>query len=258
LARARRGRLVRGADSPEGLREAIARVESCSPPPHAVDPLHARGRFDHRYDAAGAVDVPSDGRAHRVAALRAEASPTLRLRTLPREVPEVFREATLTNPFDAPLLGGPVDVFFDDALMTTSALAPVDRGGTCVLGLGVEERMRVARNARAEESSAGLLGGSTIVDHTVTIDLKSALGRAARVEVIDRLPVSDLPQIEVIAQEASPSRGEPYDQRERHQPVRGGLVWRIDVPAGGAAQVQFRYRVKLPAKSELVGGNRRE
>jgi hypothetical protein len=256
--RVHRGKLVYGADSPDGLYQSIARIEGCPAPQHAVDPLHARGRFDHRYAAAGALDVPSDGRAHRLPISRADAKPTLRLRTLPREVPEVFREATLPNPFDAPLLGGPVDVFFDDALMTTSALAPVDRGGTCVLGLGVEDRVRVARNARAEESSAGLLGGSTVIDHTVTIDLKSALGRATQVEVIDRLPVSDLPQVEVIPGDATPSRGEPYDQRERHQPIRGGLVWRVDVPAGGARQIQYRYRIKLPAKNELVGGNRRE
>jgi uncharacterized protein (TIGR02231 family) len=244
--------------SSDRLDEALATVEGCPSPPHASDPLHARGRFDHRYSAAGALDLPSDGRAHRVPVLQAPATPKLRLRTLPRELPEVFREATLPNPFPAPLLGGPVDIFFDDALMTTAALAPVDRGGTCVLGLGVEERVRVARNARAEESSAGLLGGSTVVEHTVTIDLKSSLGRAAAVEVIDRLPVSDLPQVEVIAGEALPSRGEPYDQRERQQPIRGGLCWHVEVPPGGAAQVQFRYRVKFPTKVELVGGNRRE
>jgi hypothetical protein len=40
--------------------------------------------------------------------------------------------------------------------------------------------------------------------------------------------------------------------------VRGGLRWIVDVAPGGAARVELRYRVKLSAKNEIVGGNRRE
>ena len=41
--------------------------------------------------------------------------------------------------------------------------------------MGVEDRLRVARNVRAEEENAGLLGGSIAITHAVTIDLTSSL-----------------------------------------------------------------------------------
>ena len=103
----------------------------------------------------------------------------------------MYREVEIQNPFDAPLLSGPVEVFLDGALMTTSSSRFVDRGGVVHLGLGVEERLRVARNARVEEGTAGLLGGSAVVDHAITIEVASSLGRKVTVDVLDRVPMTD-------------------------------------------------------------------
>ena len=141
-------------------------------------------------------------------------------------------------------------------LLTTAPLAEVGKGGTIALGLGVEDRLRVARNARVEEQSAGLLGGSTTIDHRLTVELRSSLGTPVTVEVLDRVPVSDDEGIE-ITHSARPA-SEPYEQVERGAPLRGGLRWRVPLAAGGKATVEHSYRVKLSAKNELAGGNRRE
>ncbi|HEU4406728.1 MAG TPA: DUF4139 domain-containing protein [Polyangiaceae bacterium] len=257
--RARRGRLGRdGAPVAAGRgAEAQRSLESMPPPPRAQDPLATRGVFDHRYDARGAADVPSDGRPHRLTLATAEAEVRTRLRVVPRESADVFREAEVKNPFDAPLLAGPVDVFVEGALLTTAPIGAVDRGGLIALGLGVEERVRAARNARVEEASAGLLGGAAAIDHVVTIDLTSSLGRATPVEIVDRVPVSDDRNVEVVSLGQSPP-AEAYDQAERGHPVRGGLRWRLELAPGAKQRVEFRYRVTLPAKSEVVGGNRRD
>ncbi len=257
--RGRRGRIGRDIRPSFGAqaRTARGRIDGLGDPPHARDPLSTRGRFDHRYDAEGTVDVPSNARPHRVTVAAAEAPAKPRFRTVPREGAEVFRETELKNPFDAPLLAGPVEVFVDGALSTTSSISAVDRGGSIRLGLGVEDRLRVARNVRAEESSAGLLGGTTAVDHEVTIDLSSALGHPATVEVIDRLPITDDKDVEVTPGPSKPA-AEKYDQTERGLAVRGGLRWQVLVPPGGKARVDFSYQIRLPAKNEIVGGNRRD
>lgn len=257
--RAHRGRLVldrEGALAAEAKR-AYAAIERVLPPPHTCDPRESRGLFDHRYDAEGLAEVPSNARPHRVPVAVARAPSTPRFITVPRESAEVYREVEIKNPFDAPLLSGPVEVFVDGALMTQSSIGYVDRGGFVLLGLGVEERIRVARNARVEEGSAGLLGGSTVVEHTVGIDIASSLGHDLEVAVIDRIPVSDDKDVEIKQLFARPP-AEPYTQVERGHPVRKGLRWQVPVPAGGKARVEFGYRVTLPAKSEIVGGNRRE
>jgi hypothetical protein len=253
--RAHRGRLVRrpGAD----VGGAPQRIEILAAPPLARDPLAERGRFDHRYDAEGTADVPASGRPHRVTVTAAETFATPRFVAVPREAAEVYREVEVKNPFDAPLLAGPVDVFLDGALMATAELSRVDRSGTMHLGLGVEARLRVARNARVEESTAGLLGGSLVIDHAVTIDVASSLGRKVTVDVIERVPITDEKDVDVKLTYARPE-GKTYTQAERGAPLRRAYRFAVEVPAGDKAKVELGYRVTLPAKNEIVGGNRRE
>lgn len=255
----RRGRLTRSeaAGVRERASDAVAIVEQRGAPPLTEDPRASRGRFDHRYDAAGLIDAPSNHRASRVPIVTVEAACVPRFCAVPRESAEVYREVELTSPLDAPLLAGPVEVFIDGALTATSRIQRVDRGGSILLGLGVEDRLRIARNARASEGSAGLLGGSTTVDHAITIDVSSSLGLPVMVEVIDRMPVSDDKAVEITRTYSLPEL-EHYTQVERGLPVRRGVRWRVEVPGGGRAHIEFGYKITLPARSEIIGGNRRE
>lgn len=256
--KAHRGRLVREGDGHARERDrARAEVESAAAPAAARDPLVTRGMFDHRYDVEGLAEVPADALTHRVSIGQGETAPTIRWRTTPREDPQVYREADLRNPFDAPLLGGPVDVYVDGSLLAVAAIDRIDRGGTMRVGMGVEQRLRVARNARVREETVGILGGDAVVTHDVSIELSSALGATALVEVLDRRPVTDDKNIQIELTRSTPEH-ERYTQAERGSAVRGGLVWRVMVPAGGKATVDFTYRVTLPSKNEIVGGNRRD
>ncbi len=254
----KRGRLGREAGpAASGAATALWAIERMEPPAGAIDPRASRGLFDVVYSAAGTADVPSSARPHRVTVLSAEAPAAARFVTVPREAAEVYRRADVTNPFGQPLLTGPVEVLIDGALAALTRLSYTDRGGQISIGLGVEERVRVARNTRVEEGSAGLLGGSTTVEHTVTTELSSSLGRAIRVEIVDRLPVSDEKDVEIKQLSSSP-QASAYTQAELGQPVRKAFKWEVDVPAGGKAKAEWRYRVTLPSKMEIVGGNRRE
>jgi hypothetical protein len=226
-------------------------------PPRVSDLLRTRGTFDHRWNGEALCDVASDGVARR-AAITDRATPCKqRLRCVPVETTEVYREVEINNPFAAPLLAGPIDVFVDGALLRTSPLETVDRGGILRVGLGEEERVTVVRKVRARESSKGLLGGTTHVVHDVEIELASALGDAIDVDVVDRLPVSDDKEV-TISKLGSDPVASSYDGTNRGQPVRGGLSWTVNLPPGGAAGLSFSYAVDLDAKLELVGGNRRD
>lgn len=254
----RRGRLARVSENASltGARQANEQLEALRPD-GVSDPLYSRGHFDHRYDADGLVLVPSDGLPHRVMLSSAETLPTLRLVTVPRERAEVFREAELKNPCESPLLAGPVDVYVEGSLLTTAAITAIDRGGALHVGMGVEDRVRVARNVRSDEENVGLIGGSTQVTTHVSIELSSALGQQCVVEVFERLPVTDDKSVTIELIAARPEAKE-YNQSERGAPVRGGLVWRLLLPAGGKAKIDYQYRVLFPAKTEIVGGNRRD
>ncbi len=257
--RSRRGRLVPSPDS-DGLRLrslAQSQIESLQLGSQYSDPQVHRGQFDHRYDSEGLVRVPSDGSPHRILLRSVDCAPGMRLLAVPREQAEVFREAELRNPLAAPLLAGPVDVYVEGSLLTTAQVAAIDRGGALRVGMGVEERVRVARNVRSDEETTGLLGGSTQVTHHVSLELSSALGQAVSIDVYDRLPVSDDKSLTIDLLSARPEAKE-YSQAERGLPIRGGLLWTLVLPAGGKAKIEYTYRIVFPGKSEIVGGNRRD
>ena len=260
VERHRRGRLTRATDRPGApdVAQRERRIAALSSPSKAREPGDLGGVFDYRLDVAHPLDLPSDGKIHRLALDTRSAPAAAAFRVVPREAPEVYRESSFRNPHPGPLLPGPVEVFVDGALLTTSSLDQVhDAGSNVTLGLGVEERLRVARNVRVYESTAGLLGGSAQVDHAVALDVRSALNLPVRVDVLERMPVTDDKDVTVKIVSARPE-GAPYDQSTRGAPIRGGVAWSLVVPAGGDAKIEWTYRITLPAKNELVGGNRRD
>ncbi|MBK8252774.1 MAG: DUF4139 domain-containing protein [Polyangiaceae bacterium] len=254
----KRGRLVRISQRGAVLIAAAeTMIERIEPPPGTTDPRASRGLFDVVYTASATSDVPSTGRPHRVHIAAHEATCTQQFVAVPRETQEVFRKALLTNPFKVPLLTGPVEVIIDGALATLTRLSYTDRDGTIAIGLGVEERVRVARTSRTEESTTGLLGGTTNVDHFVTTELSSAIGRPITVIVVDRLPVSDEKDVEIKLIQSEPKPAQ-YTQAELGQPLRKGLKWEVNLAAGAKTKIECSYRITLPSKMEIVGGNRRE
>jgi hypothetical protein len=253
----RRGRLRLGdPGGADNASFAVGQIESLAPD-KVRDPRETRGPFDHLHEADGSGDVPSDGVPQRITVGVAEAPCNMFYRAVPREAPEVYREARLKNPFPNPLLAGPVDVYVEGSLLLASEIEHIDVGGEMTVGLGVEERIRVARNARVEEGTAGLLGGSVVVDSEITIDLSSSLNREARIEVADRIPVSDEDDLTVTLVSSKPPHAD-YSQKERGAPIRKGLSWTLPLAPSGKGQIVFRYKLSFPGKNELLGGNRRE
>jgi hypothetical protein len=254
----RRGRLV---PQPEGNASAArARAErqvDRAADARYLDPLVSRGMFDHRYDAEGRADIPSDGRVHRVSVGTASSKVKTEWRTVPFEAPLVYREARVTNPFEVGLLGGPVDVYLDGSLLTTTAITRIDRGGNLSIGMGVDDRIKVARNVRIAEESAGLLGGSLSVTHAIEIELASTIKPSVEVTVLERLPVTDDKALEIKLVRASPEP-EPYDQADRDAPVRGGQRFDVTVVPEKKSRVELSYRLVFAQKLDIVGGSRRE
>ena len=228
-------------------------------PSHARDPLAQRGSFDVTFSAQALCDVPSGVGLHRVGVQEAAVEVRQVLSTSPGQDDAVYREAELVNPLESPLLGGPLDVYLDGSLLTSTGLDRVGRGGLVRFGLGVEERVRVARNVRVREETSGLIGKTTTVHHAVRIELKSALPSAAPLRVLDRVPVAadDVDDVTVVLVGTSPP-AKPYEQLERGEPVKGGLVWELELQPGQTRELSLDYRLELPAKREIAGGNRRD
>lgn len=236
-------------------RAALQRLGQAPLPPGCV-PLDDSG-FQHRYPSGGRVDVLGDGRFVQVPVLEGRGASRTLFRVVPRQSLSAFRTVRLDNPLSAPLPAGPVRVTLDGDLRVAGTLGPVGAGGTISLDLGVEEGLRLARNATFQEEEKGVLSASTLGTHRVRVEIANRLRTSAQVQIFERLPIapeaSDL-QVSLDQSSPAPTRDlSPTDQK-----LEGTLRWEVAAPAGGKAEISYQYTVRLPARMELIGGTRRE
>jgi len=214
--------------------------------------------FDYAYRAAGRLDAASDGVFHNLALRSETGDARLRFVVVPRESRDAFRYVEMDNPLDAPLLDGPIDVYVGGDFLLTSSVREVPEGGVLRLGLGVEQRIKVSRNARFAEKSGGLMGGRLDLEHDIEVELENLLPREARVEVRERVPTlrDDEDDIRVEEHDVLPP-WEPWEPDERPE-LEGGRRWDVRVPAGEKTALHAGYTIRIASKHEIVGGNRRE
>lgn len=265
-----------GPDAPEGrgtLRPAsraahpvaaeyqrrAAAVGRLARPAHAVDVRRSAGSFDYRFDTAAPVDVAADGRWHTVPVSEVQVSTEFEYVCVPAVDPAVFGTVLVTNTSGHALLAGPVDVMVDGDFVLTAPLPTLAPGQRQAVGVGVAESVRVARRAHMRESTAGLRGGTTVLDHTVEIDVANRLPYPVVVQVRERVPVSADKDVRIEEHKASPpwtAAERPVDGQEDDY-VRGVRSWRVPLEPGSTATLNGGYAIRLPAGKAVVGGNRR-
>lgn len=250
-----------GFDVGQAMALAVERAHSVPPPPPGCELAWADG-FDYAYPSEVPVDVPSDASFHSIPLGQKSAASEPSYVVVPRQSADVFRIARLENPLGAPLLPGPVDVYLRGDFLLTSRMELTPPRGRFTIGLGVEQRIKVARNTRYREESAGLTRGALLLHHEIHIEVRNNLGRAALVEVRERIPVAreDDDDLEITVGKIKPA-WEDWRQElaaPGQEELRGGKRWRVSVAPGGVEEIVAEYQIKMPAKLELVGGNRRE
>ncbi|WP_434683983.1 DUF4139 domain-containing protein [Pseudanabaena minima] len=243
------------------LRKAL-QLAACSNIPLPAGGTNVRqmaGAFDFAYLGTGRIDIPSDGQFHSVALLEENAEIDMRYVVVPREDTNVFRIAQLRNPLRSPLLSGSTDVYVDGEYILSTRINTVPPKGQMELGLGVEQSIKVARNTSFKEVRSGMsLVAFNELRHSIHIAIANRLGRDARIEVRERVPVPQADvKVDVTVTQVSPA-WEKYEQQERNAIIKGGYRWHVNVPAGGETELTADYTIKTFVDNELVNGNRRE
>lgn len=251
----RSGAAASGAAATEYRRraESVARLAL---PPRSVPVRSSAGSFDHRYDTAATVDVPADGAWHTVPVLEFPVELSAEHICVPAVDPRVYAAVRLGNTSPHALLAGAAEVTVDGAYLMTVQLPTLAPGQHRRVGIGVVESVQVARHTRMRESTAGLRGGTIVLEHSVEIELANRLGRPVTVEVRERVPVGGDKDVKVEEQQAVPPwTAVPPEQDERHQ--RGMRIWRVTLEPHAKRQLNGGYAVRIPAAKAVVDGNRR-
>ncbi|MFF7197386.1 DUF4139 domain-containing protein [Streptomyces sp. NPDC008079] len=229
-------------------------------PAHAVDVRTSAGSFDYRFDTAAPADVVSDGAWHIVPVSEVPVVTESLHVCVPAVDTAVFGTVLVTNTSPHALLAGPADVMVDGDFVLTAALPTLAPGQRQAVGVGVAESVQVARRTHMRESTAGLRGGTTVLDHTVEIEVANRLPYPVVVEVRERVPVSTDKDVRIEEHRARPAWTEPEEPLTGQDGsyVRGARVWRVELAPGRTTTLTGGFEVRLPAGKSVVGGNRRK
>jgi hypothetical protein len=244
----------------EGAYE-IAQSVSYKQPPQGC-PFAWSDDYDYAFVSDNPVEIPSDGEFHSIPIANKPTNAKLRYVVVPRESTDSFRFAEIENPFDSPLLAGPADIYLGDDFLLTSDLRFTAPKGTIKIGLGVEQAIKVSRNSRFSEDTAGFMGGSRALKHEVDIELRNLLERKVEVEVRERVPVlregEDDIKLEITKTVPAWKSYKPFPDQAGQSELRGGHRWLVDLEKGAKKKLELAYEIRISSKHELVGGNRRE
>ncbi|MFE2947842.1 DUF4139 domain-containing protein [Embleya sp. NPDC059267] len=257
---ATRGRLRPAPYAPGGTaleyRRRADTVTRLALPEHAHAPRDAAGSFDYRFDTAAPAEVAADGVWHTIPVCEIEVGLDPEFVCVPALDDAVFGTVVLANASAHALLAGPADVSVAGEFLMTVPLPTLAPGARERVGVGVVESVQVSRNAHMRESTAGLRGGTAVLDHRIEIEAVNHLGRSIRLDILERVPVTDDKDVRIEEHAGAPRWVEDTELRDgRHVP--GARVWHVELAAGERKNLTGGYEIRIPAAKAVVGGNRR-
>jgi uncharacterized protein (TIGR02231 family) len=197
------------------------------------------------YQPARPVAVPADGAAHRATIAVVELTAGLDYVTAPVRAAEAHLRAKVTNSSEHTLLPGEAAVFHGGDFVGSTALEIWAPGEEVELALGVDDRVRVERELVRRTASRAVLSTTRRREAEHRIRVTNHSPRAAKVTVIDQLPVSRDEGIVVKELRLDPAPTERTDL--------GVLTWVLDLGQGQTKEIHIGVRVELARGVEVAG-----
>ena len=193
------------------------------------------------------VDIVSDGQPHRISIAKTDVEAKYSYFTIPKLVQNAFLKATTKNPFQFPLLSGPVNVFFDQKLVGTASInTPVLADGELELSLGVDEGIKIERKLSKKYTDySGILSKETTVNFEYSIEITNGKNKEITLDLNDQFPVSRNEKIKI--EQLVPKGGEAEVNDE------GKITWKITLGPGVKKIIPFKFRVSYPKELNVSG-----
>ena len=200
---------------------------------------------------SGRVTLPSDGRPHRMVVAEMRSPATVRRRAVPTLEAAAVLSASAQNTLrvpgagPVPLMAGPVLLTRDDGTCVGMGRLPfVAPGERFELGFGSEDDL-VVRHHHGRQAE-GRFARADRVWFTSTTTLQSVSGERLELEVVDRVPVSDLPEVTIHvapAAEEGPRRSGPD--------ARGHVRWTVSLEPGATLALEVAFAIEKPDRVHL-------
>jgi len=197
-----------------------------------------------RLQALHRANVPTDGRPHRTALRVFETEAVVGLVAMPELASAVLVRSRQANAGEEPILAGPVELVRESGPVGRTSVLYVAPGERFELGWGPDSAVRVRRESKRLDEKSKMLSSWVRVPHRVDLKLSNLSTETKHVEVVERVPVSEVEQvkIELDREETTAARVPDED---------GFVRWQLDL--GGGSHEALRLAYDLVRKSDVVG-----
>lgn len=174
-------------------------------------------------EARATSSVPSDGRLNVIPIFELETPAECRLVCVPELEQKVFLAATAANEAARSILAGPVELVREGGVVGWSRVLFIAPGERFELSFGHDDGIRVYRTTRSDATTDAVDKWMRRTTR-VTIYLSNLEGQAKHIEVLERIPVSEIEHVRVglIEEECEPVRPEIDD--------KGFCRWKLTIP----------------------------
>lgn len=187
----------------------------------------------------GTYTLPGNGQPTRVEIGQRSLAASVARVLMPERAQTAFLKADANWEGDSPILAGPLRLARGNALVGRSRTKFVAPGERFETGFGPEDGIRCKRSVHEERETAKLTGSQTI-DRRVTLRLSNLGDSTRELQIIERIPVSEIEGLEVRLKDAKDWK---LDE--------DGYLTR-DVTLESRANSTLEYGYEVRAKSNVV------
>lgn len=187
--------------------------------------------------------VVSNGLLNVVPMFELEVETKRELVCMPELAQKTFEKTVQTNTSPHPILAGPVELVRDSGVVGWTQVLYVAAGERFELSFGHDDGLRVYRTQK-HESEVDEVDGWTHNDAWVTLYLSNLAGEAKALEVIERVPVSEIEHVRVkIHAEACKPSAPAVDDN-------GFCHWQLELPPHGRETLCLAFRLSTAPEVE--------
>jgi len=193
------------------------------------------------FEALRPTTVPSTGQPLRIEIGGLTLPCQLERVAYPERGPAVHLRATATLSGPRPLLAGPIHVVRGSELCGRGRVNYVGRGEPFELGFGIDDGLRVRRQVEESRETTPVVGTQKIA-RTIRLFVSNLSGERRKLLICERVPVSEIRDVEVAI---GPSSGMRYDPKD------GFAQFDLDLEGHATRELSLSYRIEAPARVVL-------